>query len=317
LARQNVEFDDNDNSLAIALGGLTQGMTLKDLTNCYQTLANEGEYCKASFIDYILDKNGKVVYKYTPQEKTIFRNDTAFLITDMLNECSKKGTAKRMSDLPFYVASKTGTSSISQKNIDAYNISYTSEDVVGCWIGNTDNSSIEIVGGGKPTQFVKDYLSKIYINQKPSDINPPSSVVQIDIDNNALANEHIVYKANNYLPERYRSKAYFSRFNTPKENFISNLSLNPIIIDGSVENSVASITFDACVYYEYDLYKLENNKERYQQTISGKHGICCFKQALNKNERAKFFVKVKAKNIITNDYIVSDNSNVLELVNFK
>ena len=117
------------------------------------------------------------------------------------------------------------------------------------------------------------------------------------------------------MPERYRTKAYFSRFNTPKENFINNLSLDPINIDGSVKNSVASITFDACVYYEYDLYKLDNNKEIYLQTISGKHGSCCFKQALSKNERAKFVVKVKAKNNITNDYIVSDNSNILELYN--
>ena len=42
LRRQNIEFDANDNNLAISLGGMTNGLTLKELTNCYQTIANKG-----------------------------------------------------------------------------------------------------------------------------------------------------------------------------------------------------------------------------------------------------------------------------------
>ena len=54
---------------------------------------------------------------------------TAFLINDMLLECSKTGTAKRLNSLPFSVCSKTGTvgKPNSTKNLLAYNISYTPE----------------------------------------------------------------------------------------------------------------------------------------------------------------------------------------------
>jgi len=166
LHKQNIQFVEEDNNLALALGGMTYGMTLKELTNCYQTLANEGKYIESKFIDYIFDKSGKLIYKNNSIPKNIYRTDTAYLLTDMLHDGAKNGTAKRLSDLPYYVASKTGTSSISKQNLDAYNISYTSEDIVGCWIGNIDNSPINIVGGGKPTSMLKIILMK-YIKLTP------------------------------------------------------------------------------------------------------------------------------------------------------
>ena len=63
LKRQNIEFDEKDNNLAIALGGMTYGTTLKELTNTYQTLANNGNFIEAKFISHIIDKNNKVIYK--------------------------------------------------------------------------------------------------------------------------------------------------------------------------------------------------------------------------------------------------------------
>lgn len=313
LQRQNIQFDEKDDNLALALGGMTYGMTLKELTNCYQTLANDGKYINGSFVDYIVDGKGKVVYKSEANEKTIYRNDTAFLITDILHTCSKTGTAKRLSDLDFYVASKTGTSSISSKNLDAYNISYTSEDVVGCWVGNVDNSPIDIVGGGTPTVCVKNYLDKIYYNHTPQEIKAPSSVVIEEIDTLARDEEHIIYKASNFLPERYREKAYFSRFNLPKINYDNGLTIEPVNIEGKVANGVAVISFFANKYFSYDLFMLKNGKEVLINTISNKSGKVNFTYSQPPNEICKYFVRKKAQNYETNSTIESKNSNIIEL----
>lgn len=313
LLSQNIEFDKKDNSLAIALGGMTYGMTLKELTNCYQTLANNGSYINSKFIDYIVDPQGKVIYKNNPISKKIYRDDTAFLVTDMLKDGAKNGTAKRLKELDFEVASKTGTSSNSQKNIDAYNISYTSQDVVGCWIGNLDNSPTNIVGGGKPTNFVKNYLSSIYKNKKPKSFDIPSGIIELDIDLNALENEHIVYKANNFLPERYRQKAYFSRFNQPKTNFDDSLTINAPNISGKIKNDYAEISFETNIYYQYDVYKIEDNSEIFLKSISNSNGIYCFKTRQNPNQICKYFIKVKAKNYINGNIVESEKSNEIEL----
>ena len=89
LQRQNIEFATEDNNLAIALGGMTNGLTLKDLTNTYQTLANGGNYIQSKFISHIIDKNGKVVYKDNQTQKNIYRDDTAYLLTTMLQQTAQ------------------------------------------------------------------------------------------------------------------------------------------------------------------------------------------------------------------------------------
>lgn len=313
LERQNIEFDNNDNNLALALGGMTQGMTLKELVNCYQTLANNGNFIHSKFISHIVDKNGKVVYKNDETQKNIYREDTAYLITDMLNKTTKTGTAKLMSNLPYFVASKTGTSSISKNNIDAYNISYTSEDVVGCWVGNLDNSSTDVVGGGTPTRFVKNYFNEIYNQHKPINFNIPSSVVELDIDAISLKNEHTIYLANNYLPDRYRIKGLFSRFNLPKTQNLNTITINPPNITGNVQNGVAEISFNSSEYYYYELYELIDNKEVFIEEASGKNGKSNFNIPLSPNIITKFGVKVKVKNFNNGTEIVSDMSNIISL----
>lgn len=313
LERQNIKFDEKDNNMALALGGMTYGITLKDLTNCYQSLANNGKYIKSSFIHYILDKNGKVIYKNNSIEKNIYREDTSFLVTDMLCTCAKKGTAKRMSDLPFNVASKTGTSSISKKNIDAYNISFTTQDVVGCWVGNIDNTPINIVGGGVPTECVKKYLKDIYREQKPKDFAIPSSVVQLELDTLARDNEHIIYLANNLLPERYREKAYFSRFNIPKTNTNNRLTMLQFDINGKVINGVAIISFNAEIYNKYILYRCINGKEEMLGEISDKNGYATFNVSQPPNKLCEYYIKSSIINYIDSKTTYIDESNHIEL----
>lgn len=313
LQMQNIQFDAKDNNLALALGGMTYGMTLKQLTNCYQTLANDGKFIQSKFVDYIVDENGKVVYKSNQDEKTIYRNDTAFLVTDMLKHCSKKGTAKRLSDLPFEVASKTGTSSISANNIDAYNISYTTEDIVGCWIGNVDNSPIKIVGGGMPTAYVKKYLSSIYKSHSPKNFAVPSSVVEYDIDTCARDNDHIIYRANSFLPERYREKAYFSRFNEPKINSLNKITLEPVILEAKVENGVAMLSFNAEIYCTYEIYRKQDSDWTLIGKLDNKKGLVSYNVSQNPNLVYKYYVKTTAKIYNDNKIIQSKESNIVEL----
>lgn len=313
LERQNVVFDDKDDNFALALGGMTYGLTLKELTNCYQTLANKGNYIKSSFINYILDNKGKVIYKNNYVIKNIYREDSSYLVTDMLRTCAKKGTAKRMNDLNFEVASKTGTSSISKKNIDAYNISYTSQDVVGCWIGNIDNTPINIVGGGKPTEFVKNYMKYIYRETKPDRFTIPSSIVALDIDTIARDNEHIIYIANNLLPERYKEKAYFSRFNIPKTNISHNLTMKPMVINGKIINGVAIVAFNAEIYYKYVLYRSINGKEEIIDEITEKNGRTTFNISQPPNVLCKYYIKSYLINHKNQRVINMGESNQIEL----
>ena len=313
LARQNVTFDKNDNNLALALGGFTNGMTLKELTNTYQTLANSGKFISAKFIDYISDKNGKIIYKNEQTPKTIYRDDTAFLTTNMLCLCAKKGTAKRLSDLKFDVASKTGTSSYGDKNLDAYNISYTTSDVVGCWVGNVDNKEVDTVGGSSPTLFVKNYLEKIYKQNKPRNFDVPSSVEYVGIDTLALQDDHTVALASDYLPERFVQKAYFSRFNLPPKKQFSYITPPPLKIEGMASNGVATITFDAEECYIYEFHKAQNGNDETILQLGSKKGKVKQTLPILRNEKTSIYVVVKLKNYKTGEVIYATKSNTITL----
>jgi len=263
-----IEFEKTDDSYALALGGMTYGTTLKQITNAYMPLANSGKFTTAKFIHFITDKNGKIVYKNDPVYKQVFRDDTSFLVTDMLKDATNIGTAKKLGSLKKTLASKTGTVGIKGKkeNLDAWNITYTPDLIVGIWTGNLDNKPISISGGNQPTIASKNFFSNLDVN----DFEMPSSVEKKEIDLIELDENHKIMLANSATPERYKKEELFSRFNSPIEqssNFILPPKINAEIISYSNKKILELKTKEYCQYKIYDnennlLKEIKNNKNK-------------------------------------------------------
>ena len=251
--KMKINFDGNDNSYALALGGMTYGTTLKEITNAYCTFPNEGKFSEAKFVHFITDKKGNVVYKHTPAIKQVFRDDTAYLMTDMLKNSAKEGTAKKLASLSKPLASKTGTVGIKGKreNTDAWNVTYSSDYTCGVWFGNLNNAPISISGGNEPTLIAKEIFSSI----KCEDFKRPSSVEEKEIDLIELEEKHILSLANSSTPERYKSSVLFSRFNEPENastNFLVPPSANAYI--EKIGNKKL-LKFKAKKYLKYEFFK--------------------------------------------------------------
>ena len=73
--RFGLKFSDKDNGLAIALGGLSDGVTLNNLADAYSTLANGGKYKKSSYIKSI-STNGKTYYVNKTDDTKALVDDT-------------------------------------------------------------------------------------------------------------------------------------------------------------------------------------------------------------------------------------------------
>ena len=309
-----ISFDEKDSNLSLALGGMTYGTTLKELTGAYSIFPNLGKFYEPKFINYITDKNGKIVYRNLTNPINVLREDSAYLMTDMLKTCAKQGTGRKLGDLEFEVATKTGTVGQTH-NTDAYNIAYTSSDIVGIWIGNVDNKKIDTVGGGKPTDIVKNYMQNIYDLNKPKNFDKPTSIYYENVDQLSLADEHVVYKANNYIPEKYITREIFSKFNPPKEKSNKFISCKPPTLTGKIEDDKAVLEFEAQDYLIYELYKIEDNKEQLLSVVANKKGLCT--QTFNINKKTKYFIITKIKNYADNTEIISDKSNLVELMPIK
>lgn len=193
-----LEFDPADNNLAIALGGLNSGVTIKSLADAYSTLARGGFYTNSCFVDEITI-SGLRVYKNNPQKTQVMRDSTAYLLTDMLKSVAEYGTGRNIKDLNIPIASKTGTNAINDINHDGWNASYTTEHTAICWMGNTGPvskvSSSQFNGSLYPTYFVRDLLKKVYHDHSPNDFIMPPSVQRIALDEHDYIN-HAVIRAN-------------------------------------------------------------------------------------------------------------------------
>ncbi|MDD4110407.1 MAG: transglycosylase domain-containing protein [Clostridia bacterium] len=312
--RLGLKFDEKDNGYALALGGMTYGTDIKTLASAYSSFAQNGKYTSAKFISKITDKDNKVIYENNKMFDQVLREDASYLTLSTLITTAKEGTAKKLSSLPYMVAAKTGTVGSGDENTDAYNISLTSEDTIAVWIGNLSGENIgNITGGKQPTTIAKDYFNEIYKKHTPKDFEMPTSITEIEIDSLELDNNHIVLKANDFIPERYKIKEIFSKFNLPKDKSTNFLEINPASLNGRIQNSNNILEFEAENYMAYDLYKLESEKEILLKSFSGEQGKVTFTEPSNK-KNSKYFLITKIKNYATNEELISEKSNIVEIV---
>ncbi|HHW08975.1 MAG TPA: penicillin-binding protein 1A [Firmicutes bacterium] len=122
----------NDTHPALALGGLTRGMSPLELVAAYAVFANGGIYVKPTAITKIEDAKGQVIYTSRPERRIVMSEALAYMMTDMLQDVISHGTgtAARL-DRP--AAGKTGTTS---DYTNAWFIGYTPELAAAVWIGN-------------------------------------------------------------------------------------------------------------------------------------------------------------------------------------
>ena len=277
--KMKIEFDEKDDSYALALGGMTYGTTLSKLASAYSTFANRGMFSPASFVQYITDKNDQLVYMHHPQESLVFREDSAFLMTNILQESAKSGTAKRLAEITnTEIASKTGTVGNSKGNTDAYNISFTPEETIAVWFGSLENKPSKITGGNQATNVVKKYVENQ--NYQKTEFDIPSSIVNLKIDSLEKDENHRILLASSFTPNRYTEEALFSRFNAPEEvsqNFIEDPKINA---DCYTKNGQIVLSLSPQKHIEYQIFK---NEIPYQK-ISDKNQPILLKLPFSENE---------------------------------
>lgn len=267
LQKMRLPIEKEDYSLALALGGMKQGFTLKDVTTAYATLANDGIFRNSNFIDHI-DIHGRTVYQRETKDTRVFSAETAYLTTSMLQTAVQSGTAKKLRSLPFEIAAKTGTVGTQKGNTDAYAVSYTQKDVVGVWLGNADNTFIQTTGGGWPCNFqlqIHEYLCKSYQqrNEKIDNFHCPESVVKVELDKTAYAHMHTLALAENLTPVEYKFTELFNRNAIPQKTF--HFFTSPKIPQPKIEyaDGQVLITFENALPlpYKYKIQREEAGKK--------------------------------------------------------
>ncbi len=116
----------------IALGGLTDGVSVLDMCAAYCTFPNGGKYIKPSLYTKVLDSEGNVLLEHKVREEVAMSETTAEAMISMLTSAVEggTGTAARLSGMR--VAGKTGTTS---SNHDRWFVGFTPYYVGAVWFG--------------------------------------------------------------------------------------------------------------------------------------------------------------------------------------
>ena len=127
------------NSSALGLGGMTFGVTLRELTAAYQIFANKGIFNGSRTIIKILDNDGNVIIDNSGTPSIVISEQNASIMTIMMQNVVNYGTATRMTlrkekvaGQTMDIAGKTGTTSDDK---DRWFIGYTPYYLGGVWFG--------------------------------------------------------------------------------------------------------------------------------------------------------------------------------------
>jgi penicillin-binding protein 2A len=176
----------NDRNLAIALGGLTRGVTPLQMAQAYSAFANLGTWNAAYAIEKIVDKDGNVLYSHDDQSKRVMTEQNAYYMTQMLQTVISKGTGQRAS-MNRPVAGKTGTTQVNvagaprTANRDAWFVGYTPEWSAAIWMGfdRTTDKNYMISGSGMTANLFSKIMTQALRNTPVKPFTKPDGAKAI------------------------------------------------------------------------------------------------------------------------------------------
>lgn len=133
----------NDVNAAMALGGLTKGVSPIEMAAAYGTIGNNGVYNKPVAILKIVDRNGKVIYEHHPSPKQVVSAKAAYQTTDILMDVLISGNGAG-AGLGRPAAGKTGTTDDYK---DAWFVGFTPNLSCAVWIGDDRSRSMGLMTG--------------------------------------------------------------------------------------------------------------------------------------------------------------------------
>ncbi len=176
-ARKLGIMSDLDKGLSLALG--PSGLSLLELTTAYSVFANLGRLVHPVFITKILDRNGSDIQEMKIETRRVIEKNTAYIMTDLLQDVVRKGTARNVSALNRPVAGKTGTSSDLR---DAWFIGYTPDYITGTWVGFDQERSLgeKETGSRAASPVWLDFMQEILADRPVRDFDVPEGIIFVN-----------------------------------------------------------------------------------------------------------------------------------------
>ncbi|GAE30387.1 transglycosylase domain-containing protein [Halalkalibacter hemicellulosilyticus] len=180
----DVQIEIEDRGLAMALGGLSEGVSPLELTAAYQIFANGGYYVEPSFILEIYSRDGEKLGETSQEKRRVVDRQLAWDMTRMLESVVQEGTATA-GETQWALAGKTGTTSfpdVQGATRDAWFVGYTPKAVGAVWMGYDVTTMDQYFHGGSqyPTILFKDIISEQMSENSLLTFEKPIDVTELE-----------------------------------------------------------------------------------------------------------------------------------------
>lgn len=183
-------LSENDISLSpMALGGMTYGVTLRELTGAYQVFVSEGKYVKPYTYTKVTDRDGNIVLEQNTTQVRIISDQTATILNKLLQTVITQGTgaAGNLYSIGMPAGGKTGSSTGTKlvngvitpvDNDNLWFVGFTPYYITGVWMGYDDHS--EIYYSSYPTpKLWKNIMLPLHEGLSPKQFAENEHVVQM------------------------------------------------------------------------------------------------------------------------------------------
>jgi len=130
--------DRSEMGLALAMGGIPNGMSPLEMASAYTVFANKGNYSAPIFYTRVETMEGKVLLENKPLTQMVYSEEAAYLMNDMMQDVVKIGTASGFGKIAnskgevIPTAGKTGTTS---NWYDKWFVGFSPYYVASVWYG--------------------------------------------------------------------------------------------------------------------------------------------------------------------------------------
>ncbi len=215
-------YENPEELLSLSLG--SSETTLLKLTSAYCSFINGGKLITPKFIDRIQDSEGKTIFNSEKREcdgcnqisylskkipkiknnfKQIMSQETAYQMTSILEGTVKRGTAKGLKDLNLDLGGKTGTTN---KNTDTWFIGFSSNYVIGVYVGYDDPSTLGKFETGASTAMpiFKHFVKNVVKKDTARPFKIPQGIKMLVVNSNT--GERASYNDDSIIIEAFKEK---------------------------------------------------------------------------------------------------------------
>ena len=238
-------YENPEELMSISLGSAET--TLLKITSAYCSFVNGGKLVNPILIDRIQDSEGKTIFnnekrfcvncdqisfkgkqipKIESNYKQIFSPQTAYQMTSILEGVIKRGTGKKLRKLNLQLAGKTGTTN---KNIDTWFIGFTSNLVIGTYVGHDNPKSLGRYETGSKTampifkEFVQNAISNY--EARPFKVAKNIKMMVVDVKTGKKAD----FGSKETIIESFKKEKIENRLNAGIDDLNYKVSRNNIL----------------------------------------------------------------------------------------